>query len=141
MAKLRLRYKGGKGSGNFGHAGRPGKVGGSAPGLGTRYNYTDDSERYLIILDDASAQEAWEVAGWSVKQAAGRPAGTLQTRPETTPGGKKVLMQYAGHRTHVFIQEGDAFQHKGWFRSTRLVPTLSSYLKLVDADILGVDKQ
>jgi len=27
----RLIQKGGKGSGNFGHAGRPGKVGGSAP--------------------------------------------------------------------------------------------------------------
>lgn len=27
-----LRYKGGAGSGNFGHAGRPGKLGGSAPG-------------------------------------------------------------------------------------------------------------
>lgn len=29
-----LRYKGGAGSGNFGHAGRPGKLGGSAPGTG-----------------------------------------------------------------------------------------------------------
>lgn len=31
MAKSKLVRKGGKGSGNWGHAGRPGKVGGSAP--------------------------------------------------------------------------------------------------------------
>lgn len=29
--KAKIVFKGGKGSGNFGHAGRPGKVGGSAP--------------------------------------------------------------------------------------------------------------
>ena len=35
MTKLKLKVeKGGQGSGNFGHAGRPGKVGGSAPGGG-----------------------------------------------------------------------------------------------------------
>jgi len=32
--KLKLRYKGGKGSGNFGHAGIPGHWGGSASGTG-----------------------------------------------------------------------------------------------------------
>jgi len=32
--KIKLRYKGGKGSGFEGHAGRPGKVGGSASGSG-----------------------------------------------------------------------------------------------------------
>lgn len=32
--KAKLVFKGGKGSGNFGHAGRPGKVGGSAAGSG-----------------------------------------------------------------------------------------------------------
>ena len=32
--KLKVRLKGGPGSGNWGHAGRPGKVGGSAPGGG-----------------------------------------------------------------------------------------------------------
>lgn len=30
--KIILRYKGGSGSGNYGHSGRPGKVGGSQPG-------------------------------------------------------------------------------------------------------------
>lgn len=35
--KARFRYKGGQGSGNFGHRGRPGKVGGSAP---ASYNIT-----------------------------------------------------------------------------------------------------
>ena len=30
--RMVIRYKGGPGSGNFGHTGRPGKVGGSASG-------------------------------------------------------------------------------------------------------------
>jgi hypothetical protein len=34
--KIRLRRKGGPGSGNWGHSGRPGMVGGSAPGTGGR---------------------------------------------------------------------------------------------------------
>ncbi len=34
MTKVKARLKGGSSSGNFGHAGRPGKVGGSAPGKG-----------------------------------------------------------------------------------------------------------
>lgn len=33
---MRSRYDGGPGSGNFGHGGRPGEVGGSAPGNGSR---------------------------------------------------------------------------------------------------------
>lgn len=32
--RITLRYKGGKGSGHHGHAGRPGDVGGSVPGIG-----------------------------------------------------------------------------------------------------------
>jgi hypothetical protein len=36
---LVLRVKGGSGSGNFGHEGRPGEVGGSAPGTGDRANW------------------------------------------------------------------------------------------------------
>jgi hypothetical protein len=40
--KLTFRYKGGKGSGHHGHAGRPGKEGGSLPGIGITA-----AERYL----------------------------------------------------------------------------------------------
>jgi len=37
--KLTVRLKGGVGSGNFGHAGRPGKVGGSMPGKMQEFRY------------------------------------------------------------------------------------------------------
>lgn len=36
--KANIKFKGGPGSGNFDHAGRPGQVGGSAAGVGVRYN-------------------------------------------------------------------------------------------------------
>lgn len=44
--KFRVEEKGGAGSGNFGHAGRPGKRGGSAPsGAGGGKDYTDSGVR------------------------------------------------------------------------------------------------
>lgn len=43
--KLTFRFKGGKGSGNFGHAGRPGQIGGSAPGRMSGVSITPRQER------------------------------------------------------------------------------------------------
>lgn len=40
--KLRIVYKGGEGSGNFGHSGRPGKLGGSATG-GAKSKFTSST--------------------------------------------------------------------------------------------------
>ena len=34
MKKMRLIYKGGSGSGHYGHSGRPGEIGGSLPKSG-----------------------------------------------------------------------------------------------------------
>ena len=50
-AQLVLTYLGGKGSGNWGHAGRPGERGGSAPGTGR----SERSERALRAFKPATA--------------------------------------------------------------------------------------
>lgn len=44
---IRVRFKGGPGSGNFGHAGRPGQVGGSAAGDGRSFSNAKDATNYL----------------------------------------------------------------------------------------------
>ena len=57
MAKLKITLKGGPGSGNFGHSGRPGKVGGSASGKGKGGKgegggeYTVE-QSWLDVMDD-----------------------------------------------------------------------------------------
>lgn len=51
--KIIARYKGGPGSGHYGHAGRPGKRGGSAPGGGrdTQSNFN------AVLLDDPEIED------------------------------------------------------------------------------------
>lgn len=41
--KLHISFKGGQGSGHFGHSGRPGLVGGSQEGTGTRIEFYDSN--------------------------------------------------------------------------------------------------
>ena len=55
------RLKGGAGSGNFGHAGRPGKLGGSAPGKGGS-GMSTGSAAMDYALDDIkrSVEERWD---------------------------------------------------------------------------------
>lgn len=75
--------KGGSGSGNFGHAGRPGEVGGSAPagsapaGSDTDLQFPDAQEleqaEWFDISDNTSAARIWKVTtrdgrNWFVKQ-------------------------------------------------------------------------
>ena len=48
LDRMKLVLSGGKGSGNFGHAGRPGKRGGSAPGKGEK---STAKKKYGSILD------------------------------------------------------------------------------------------
>jgi len=61
---MALTMKGGEGSGNFGHAGRPGLVGGSAPGGGI----IDDAERVELFDkiredEDISISDDRRIAG------------------------------------------------------------------------------
>ncbi len=61
--KLKIRLKGGPGSGHHGHSGRPGKVGGSSTGKGvisssnikTRFNIGGDEDTFEITYGDARA--------------------------------------------------------------------------------------
>ena len=67
MGGLSAYENGGKGSGNFGHAGRPGEVGGSSKdGLGSsagKYDVKDGKEARKYLTDDAgtSLGMLWEV--------------------------------------------------------------------------------
>lgn len=51
--KMRFVYKGGKGSGNFGHSGRPGKIGGSGGGSGKGGGSTIRSD--TVTLSDVKS--------------------------------------------------------------------------------------
>ena len=59
LAKLHSEFKGGKGSGNFGHAGRPGKVGGSAPKTGTLHSGLTNGFHGEVMLEDVKAKKLW----------------------------------------------------------------------------------
>lgn len=48
--KFRVEEKGGPGSGHRGHSGRPGKIGGSSPGIGTG-GVVGDKVRYRSLPD------------------------------------------------------------------------------------------
>lgn len=65
--KLTFRLKGGAGSGNFGHAGRPGKVGGSASGsgIGTRKRYNTASGHPPGKYGRTQYDEIWSSHTWS----------------------------------------------------------------------------
>lgn len=63
---------GGPGSGNFGHAGRPGEVGGSGPGGGSAKEYSDKpwpyaegAERPHELTNDAEVKVASKYAEWA----------------------------------------------------------------------------
>ena len=74
MTKVKLKVKvlkGGKGSGNFGHSGRPGKIGGSAPGKGGKGKgkkvegggeYTVE-QGWLDVMDDNEHMITVQVTG------------------------------------------------------------------------------
>ena len=60
-------YKGGEGSGNFGHEGRPGEIGGSGEGGGTGNPFDPESSksiRYNVPYDKATPKEESLVDNW-----------------------------------------------------------------------------
>lgn len=61
-AKTMLALKGGEGSGNFGHAGRPGLVGGSSSGGVTVYHGTVDQFKDNIIKNGILSSRASSVS-------------------------------------------------------------------------------
>lgn len=55
--------KGGPGSGNFGHSGRPGKVGGSGPSKGTKFRASAETSTRAVWLGDFDSFEAAQEGG------------------------------------------------------------------------------
>ena len=71
LRAARLRDAGGSGSGNFGHAGRPGEVGGSGPGggaatpeLGARDRLDARAQTQMRMLPDGSARYVRKPSDW-----------------------------------------------------------------------------
>jgi hypothetical protein len=71
--KLTFRYKGGKGSGHHGHAGRPGKHGGSLPGKGDSstggFSVSDANKNYPATMNALSRMAAMNDVGHLIKSA------------------------------------------------------------------------
>jgi len=98
-----LRAAGGKGSGNFGHAGRPGQIGGSAPGTGGGDDEKGDFSRdggasYDMRYDGALKLQRGSRIQW-------KPSGDSQVRSgritkiEKTPGRDLIYTIDTGQRT------------------------------------------
>ena len=81
--------KGGPGSGNFGHAGRPGEVGGSGEGEGSRLSLSS-ATRYLI---ETRALEGRVAEARAADRAAGEgnAGGLRQKAEEYRAAAKRVL--------------------------------------------------
>lgn len=58
IAEIDTFYNGGKGSGNFGHKGRPGEVGGSGDGMGVSVSDKEESPKFRR----GSKETEWEMA-------------------------------------------------------------------------------
>lgn len=80
--KIRIRRKGGPGSGNWGHSGRPGQVGGSTSGGGSgipsQYIGLSTTDLTAKLLDDVSKGKITFDQATSI-------ASTLIKKPSTTP--------------------------------------------------------
>jgi len=79
MKKWKIRSLGGPGSGNFGHAGREGKVGGSAPSLGGAIPSLRDvsPERAESIMSNIAPEISMFDIGDTARSAWLAPSGTL----------------------------------------------------------------
>lgn len=66
MTTITFRFKGGSGSGNFGHEGRPGKIGGSSGGGSSGGDVAIGDYKYGGHSID-SVSKALESAGWQVR--------------------------------------------------------------------------
>ena len=97
-APLSDNLDGGPGSGNFGHAGRPGKRGGSASGGGAAYSYAgvdlnDPGNKYLLkklpVKDGVKSLED------AVKEARAKNAGGTLSNEDFIAVGESLANDYA----------------------------------------------
>lgn len=65
MTKLTLRFKGGSGSGNFGHKGRKGQIGGSAKGFITDSAFITPNK---LLYDDISKDKSMTIEKFPISK-------------------------------------------------------------------------
>jgi hypothetical protein len=103
---MRLVFKGGKGSGNFGHAGRPGKVGGSVPaGEGSGSSEENNTENDRLAKRPgrspyASLSDTRKTTYENASVLKGIRAGD---KVMFNVGGKKVARYVQGWRGDYFL--------------------------------------
>lgn len=125
--KIKVRRKGGPGSGHWGHAGIPGRQGGSAPGKGptpadlSGYTGLSTTDLTARLLDDVSKGKITFDQATSI-------ASTLIKKPSTTP--RKISS----------ITEDEAIDNLGLRRDDTKV-FLSHLSKLDDRWVRGADLQ
>ena len=96
ILKLIIRLKGGSGSGNYGHSGRPGEVGGSASDGGVRRIQDESDENYLERMSKnwASSLNSQDKAAIRWYRTGGAYEMNRQLRtgdPVTNKYGKRIL--------------------------------------------------
>ena len=123
-ANLTAALKGGPGSGNFGHAGRPGQRGGSAPGSGvpgaenepgqtffhgTSSAYTESILRHGLEAGRAKGATAWaEQAGWGSVVTRVKVAG--QEVSVFIAPSKEMALTYGDYAARLTGQEAVVFE-------------------------------
>lgn len=103
-----MRSDGGAGSGNFGHGGRPGKVGGSATGNSAKVDFKAAREYTKAIVGTKT------VNGTIMKKVSGHAAYRMKERNFSTDDVKAALtgagITYSGNKKHP---DAECYQHKG----------------------------
>jgi len=98
--KIKLRYKGGKGSGFEGHAGRPGEVGGSASGTGGSELSISYRENYLNL--EPAKMKLHEYAAASL--LSNKDVGKQKSRVE-----KAIMIQLEKMREYPTLDRKSAY--------------------------------
>lgn len=138
-----LRQNGGPGSGNFGHAGRPGKVGGSAPASTPTSRYTKDdvdfgyykdniSEVYLQKLEDRFELFSRENDGeeFDFIEEDGEPIAFLQRTgsriyyiQSLNPGAGKALIERAKEEFDFIVADNVLPGAERWWKEQGFTKT------------------
>jgi hypothetical protein len=105
MPGLATTTKGGKGSGNFGHVGRPGHVGGSGEGGGQgRVGGSAPHDESLRPVTDTDREKMPEMQSFAAKMLANPGGFTLHPSKDTPKTGKMVAV--AGHELKISAEDG-----------------------------------
>jgi hypothetical protein len=146
--------KGGEGSGNFGHAGRPGEVGGSGPGGGgdgdgETSSYSDSesgaSEKYSssLSVDEKQALYTWGGSGNSIRKVqsgdtSGLSAAELNTAKHNLSAWESAVEKAPTHEGEIYrgLHDLPDAVIDGWNKGTSIElrndQSATSSVKVVD---------